>query len=110
MNREEFKEMCRLCLGDKAATPGSKEYNQTMQLLKELDKSRDGEITLQEFRGAETKGSSLLFIGLMELQTTLQKNVIGVRPRPAPRSDDAFAGRSVCYGAGLFVVALLATS
>ena len=64
MNREEFKEMCRLCLGDKAATPGSKEYNQTMQLLKELDKSRDGEITLQEFRGAETKGSSLLFIGL----------------------------------------------
>ena len=105
MSADEFKEMCRLCIGDAAATPGTKQYAQTIGkspqssilalskalaawlrrpppvdsagLLKELDRSRDGEITLQEFRAAEKKGSGLLFAALMELQSTLQNNILG---------------------------------
>ena len=38
MTTEEFKEMCRLCLGDSAGTPGTKDYDTTMGLLKSLSR------------------------------------------------------------------------
>ena len=35
------------------------------------------EITLDQFRAAESKGSALLFVGLMELQSQLRKTILG---------------------------------
>jgi hypothetical protein len=48
-----------------------------MALLRELDKDKSGEITLNEFRQAEKKGSGLLFAALMELQSQMQRTILG---------------------------------
>jgi Ca2+-binding EF-hand superfamily protein len=38
MSSDEFKTMCKLCLGDDASKPGTKAYDQTMTLMKGLSK------------------------------------------------------------------------
>ena len=42
-----------------------------------MDKDRSGEITLNEFRAAEKKGSGMLFSALMELQSQMQSTILG---------------------------------
>jgi len=60
-----------------AATPGTKSYVETVNLLRDLDKDRSGEVTLNEFRKAERSGSGLLFAAMLELQTTMQGAILG---------------------------------
>mmetsp|Transcript_40260 Transcript_40260/g.90370 ORF Transcript_40260/g.90370 Transcript_40260/m.90370 type:complete len:263 (-) Transcript_40260:71-859(-) len=76
MEKTEFLEMCRLCMGPKAAEQGTDEYHRAIQLFKDLDRSHDRHITLHEFRAAERE-AAIMFAPMLELQEKLIKNMFG---------------------------------
>ena len=67
INIQEFKEMVRLCRGDKYVEKGTAEFQETVKLMKELDSNGNGKITKAEFAKAE-KSCAILFWPLIELQ------------------------------------------
>jgi len=76
MGKKEFQEMCRLCMGEKAGTPGTDEYHRAIELFKSLDRSHDKQISLHEFRKAERE-AAILFAPMLELQEKLHKATFG---------------------------------
>lgn len=75
---DEFKEMCRMTMGEEAAHHGTPSYSKMVRLMKELDTNKNGKISMAEFSRAERSENAIaLFAPLLELQAKMQQHVCG---------------------------------